>query len=96
VRIEAEVTTLAQIPEAIAAGVDVLLLDNMKPEQVVEAMALLPPRGDKTRPLIEVSGGVNLTTVRAYAEVGVDLISVGALTHSVPAADLSMEIVLSA
>lgn len=92
VRIECEVTELAQIDEALAAGVDLLLLDNMKPEQVREALARLPARGQPGRPLIEVSGGINLTTVRGYAEAGVDLISVGALTHSVGAADLSMEI----
>jgi nicotinate-nucleotide pyrophosphorylase (carboxylating) len=55
-------------------------------------MALLPARGERGRPLVEISGGVNLSTVRAYAEAGADLISVGALTHSVTAADLSLEI----
>lgn len=92
VRIECEVTRLDQIPEALAAGVDILLLDNMKPAEVRAAMALLPGRGEPGRPLIEISGGINLTTVRAYAEAGADLISVGALTHSVVAADLSLEI----
>lgn len=96
VRIECEVTELAQIDEALAAGVDLLLLDNMRPEQVREALARLPARGTPGRPLIEVSGGINLNTVRAYAEAGVDLISVGALTHSVGAADLSMEMSASA
>jgi nicotinate-nucleotide pyrophosphorylase (carboxylating) len=92
VRIECEVTRLDQITEALTAGVDILLLDNMRPAQVREALLLLPPRGDRERPLVEVSGGINLTTIRAYAEAGVDLISVGALTHSVTAADLSLEI----
>ena len=95
-RIECEVATLEQIPEALAARVDILLLDNMTPAKVVEALRLLPPKGDPRRPLVEVSGGVNMTTVRAYAETGVDLISVGALTHSASAADLSLEIVLGA
>lgn len=94
VRIECEVTELAQIPEALAAGVDILLLDNMSPATVISALQQLPAKGDPRRPLIEVSGGVNLSTVRAYAEAGADLISVGALTHSVTAADLSLEIIL--
>ena len=93
-RIECEITTLEQIPEALAAHVDILLLDNMTPAKVQEVLRLLPPKGDAWRPIVEVSGGVNLTTVRAYAETGVDLISVGALTHSASAADLSLEIVL--
>lgn len=93
VRIEVEVTTLEQLAEALAAGVELILLDNMRPEKVSEAMELLPAPETGRRPLIEVSGGVNLSTVRAYAEAGVDLISVGALTHSVAAADLSLEFV---
>lgn len=94
VRIECEVTTLEQIPEALAAGVDVLLLDNMGPQLVRQALGLLPPLGDARRPLVELSGGINLTTVRDYAETGADLISVGALTHSVMAADLSLEVLV--
>lgn len=93
VRIECEVTRLDQIPEALRARVDVLLLDNMSTDEVRDALALLPAVGDPRRPLVEVSGGINLHTVRAYAETGVDLISVGALTHSVTAADLSLELV---
>jgi nicotinate-nucleotide pyrophosphorylase (carboxylating) len=96
VRIEVEVTTLEQLAEALAVGAELVLLDNMRPEEVQEAMATLPAKGAPGRPLIEVSGGVNLSTVRAYAEAGVDLISVGALTHSVPAADLSLEILQGA
>ena len=59
---------------------------------VREAMATLPNVGTRGVPLIEVSGGVSLATVRAYAEAGADLISVGALAHSVTAADLSLEV----
>ncbi|MBL8636006.1 MAG: carboxylating nicotinate-nucleotide diphosphorylase [Myxococcales bacterium] len=92
VRIEAEITALEQIEDALSAGVEVLLLDNMSPELVREALTRLPSVGDPRRPLIEVSGGVSLATVRAYAEAGADLISVGALTHSVTAADLSLEV----
>ena len=92
VRIEAEVTSIEQVSKALAARADIILLDNMSPEMVREAMATLPKVGDPRRPLIEVSGGVSLATVRAYAEAGADLISVGALTHSVTAADLSLEV----
>ncbi|MBL9041713.1 MAG: carboxylating nicotinate-nucleotide diphosphorylase [Myxococcales bacterium] len=92
VRIEAEITTLEQVSDALAAGVEILLLDNMSPELVREALLRLPSPGDPRRPLVEVSGGVSLATVRAYAEAGADLISVGALTHSVTAADLSLEV----
>ena len=92
VRIEAEVTSIEQVSKALAARADIILLDNMSPEMVREARATLPNVGDPRRPLIEVSGGVSLATVRAYAEAGADLISVGALTHSVTAADLSLEV----
>jgi nicotinate-nucleotide pyrophosphorylase (carboxylating) len=95
-RVECEVARLEQIPQALARNVEILLLDNMDPATVKKALTRLPPKGDPKRPLVEVSGGIDLTTVRAYAEAGADLISVGALTHSVVAADLSMEIVLSA
>jgi nicotinate-nucleotide pyrophosphorylase (carboxylating) len=91
-RLEVEVEHMAQLAEALAEGADLVLLDNMTPDQVQAALATLPPRGDRRRPLIEVSGGVTLHTVRQYAEAGVDLISVGALTHSVRAADLSLEV----
>jgi nicotinate-nucleotide pyrophosphorylase (carboxylating) len=86
-KVQAEVTTLAQLDEALAAGAEALLLDNVTPEEarrLVERVAGRVP--------VELSGGVSLDTVRAYAEAGVDLISVGALTHSAPAADLSLEI----
>ncbi len=91
-RLEVEVDTVAQLAQALGEGAEIILLDNMTPEQVREALRLLPTRGDGRRPLIEVSGGITLHTARAYAEAGADLISVGALTHSVRAADLSMEI----
>lgn len=94
VLIECEVTTLAQVPEALQFGAAVILLDNMSPDMVRKALTHLPRRGDPLRPLVELSGGINLSTVRAYAETGADLISVGALTHSVTAADLSLEIVV--
>jgi nicotinate-nucleotide pyrophosphorylase (carboxylating) len=87
IKIEVECETLAQVDEAIRAGAEVILLDNMTLAQVREARAKV---GDKI--LLEVSGGVTIDTVRALAESGVDLISVGALTHSVKAVDISMRI----
>lgn len=86
-RIEAEVESLAEAQEAIRAGAEILLLDNMTPSQVSEVVQTL---GNQV--LLEVSGGVTLQTVRSYAEAGAHLISVGALTHSTRGVDLSMEL----
>jgi nicotinate-nucleotide pyrophosphorylase (carboxylating) len=85
-RIEVEVTTLDEVSEAVAAGADVVLLDNMDPATMRRAVELVAGRA-----LVEASGGITLETVRAVAETGVDLISVGALTHSAPALDLSLQ-----
>jgi nicotinate-nucleotide pyrophosphorylase (carboxylating) len=87
-RVEIECETLAQVEEALAAGADSILLDNMALDDICRARALAPVG----RVLLEVSGGVTLKGVRAIAETGVDLISVGALTHSASAVDLSMRI----
>ncbi len=86
-RMEVEVDRLDQIEPVLAAGVDLLLLDNFTPEQLRAAVALVAGRAT-----LEASGGVNLQTVRAIAESGVGLISVGALTHSVRALDLGLDI----
>jgi nicotinate-nucleotide pyrophosphorylase (carboxylating) len=86
-RIQIECETLAQVEEAIGAGATSILLDNMKPAEMRKARALV---GDAV--ILEASGGVTSETVREIAETGVDLISVGALTHSVKAVDLSMRI----
>lgn len=85
-KVEVEADTLEQVEQAIAAGADLVLLDNMDVEQLREAVAKC--RGHiKT----EASGGVNLMTVRAIAETGVDFISVGALTHSARAVDIGLD-----
>ncbi len=86
-RIEVEVTSMAQIEEALAAGADIVLLDNFEPATVAQAVKQIAGRA-----LVEVSGGITLDTVRAFAEAGPDLISVGALTHSARAVDLSLEL----
>jgi nicotinate-nucleotide pyrophosphorylase (carboxylating) len=84
-KIEIETETLAEVGEALAAGADIIMLDNMSNAMMREAVALIAGQA-----LTEASGGVNLATVRGIAETGVDIISVGALTHSAPAMDISM------
>jgi len=86
-RIEVECAALAQVDEALAAGADAILLDNMSVADLAAAV-----RHIAGRVLVEASGGVTLATIRAIAETGVDLISVGALTHSATAIDLSMKV----
>jgi nicotinate-nucleotide pyrophosphorylase (carboxylating) len=86
IKIEVEVTTLAQAEEAVAAGADIILIDNMDVPTMRQAVELIAGRA-----LVEASGGVRLETVRAIAETGVDLISAGALTHSAPALDISLD-----
>jgi nicotinate-nucleotide pyrophosphorylase (carboxylating) len=85
--IEVECETMAEVDEAVAARADVILLDNMRPADLREAVRRIAGRA-----LVEASGGITLETVGEVAEAGVDLISVGALTHSAPAVDLSMEL----
>jgi nicotinate-nucleotide pyrophosphorylase (carboxylating) len=87
-RIEVEVENLKDLQDAIEAGADIVMLDNMPVETIAEAVKIV-----KGRVTIEASGNMTLRTVRQVAETGVDLISVGALTHSAIAADISMKIV---
>ena len=90
-KVEVEAETAAQALEAAEAGADIILLDNMTPERIRETIAMIRAQGHD-RVLFEASGGITLTTLPAYAEAGVDIISLGALTHSVKALDLSLEI----
>jgi len=85
-RVEVEADRLDQVRDAVAAGADIILLDNMTLDQLREAVAVVAGRA-----LTEASGGVNLKTVRGIAETGVDLISVGAVTHSARSADLGLD-----
>jgi nicotinate-nucleotide pyrophosphorylase (carboxylating) len=88
--IEIEVRSLEELEQVLEHGAEAVLLDNMTPEQVRQAVELVRK---SSRPVpLEASGGITLENIRAYAETGVDFISVGALTHSVPAVDLSMRI----
>jgi len=87
-KIEVECKSLDQVDEAIESRADIILLDNMDLDTLSVAVGRVRAGGSA---LTEASGGVNLTTVRAIAETGVDLISVGALTHSAPALDISLD-----
>jgi nicotinate-nucleotide pyrophosphorylase (carboxylating) len=93
-KIEVEVDTLAQLVEALAVGVDIVLLDNFSDADTRSALALLAAHPGP-RPLVEVSGGITLERVPALAALGVDIISVGGLTHGARAVDLSLELALA-
>jgi nicotinate-nucleotide pyrophosphorylase (carboxylating) len=88
--VEVETTSLEEVKVALEAGVDRVMLDNMAPEMVRRAVRIISEW--TPRPEIEASGGVTLSSAREFAEAGVDYISVGALTHSAPALDLSLRI----
>jgi nicotinate-nucleotide pyrophosphorylase (carboxylating) len=89
-KIEVEAKTLPEVREALRAGAEVILLDNMTPALIRTAVGLIAGQA-----LVEVSGGIRFETLRDFALPGVDVISVGALTHSAPAADLSLTLVAS-
>src|SRR5207249_11867060 len=86
--IEVEARTLDEVRAAIEGAADLILLDNMAPPRIRQAAELI-----KNRAIVEVSGGVTLANVREIAACGPDLISIGALTHSAPAVDLSLDLV---
>ncbi len=89
--VEVEVESFAELEEAIAAGADMIMLDNMDIQPMREAVELCRQKDDSIK--IEASGGVTLDTVEKIAATGVDYISIGAITHSAPAVDISMEVV---
>ena len=86
-KIEVEVESMSELEEALAAGADIVMLDNFSPSSVDAAVALA-----KGRALVEVSGGITLERIAVLARAGVDVVSVGALTHSAPAADIGLDI----
>ena len=86
-KVEVEVETLAMLDEALAVGADIIMLDNFAPAELAVACERA-----KGRALLEVSGGITLERVAELGRLGVDLVSVGALTHSVVAADISLNI----
>jgi nicotinate-nucleotide pyrophosphorylase (carboxylating) len=87
IQIEAEARTVQEALDAVEAGVDIIMLDNMTVAEMTRAVELIAGRAE-----VEASGGIDLERVRAVAETGVDFISVGALTHSVKAMDISLEL----
>lgn len=87
VTVEVEVDRIAQLPEALEAGADVVLLDNMAPATLAEAVRLVAGRA-----VTEASGGITVETVRAVAATGVDVISVGWITHSAPRLDVALDL----
>jgi nicotinate-nucleotide pyrophosphorylase (carboxylating) len=89
-RIEIEVCDVEEAREAIEAGADELLLDNMSPGEMRKVVALVD--GRDPRPVLEASGGITLANVRQVAETGVDYVSMGAITHSAPSLDMSLEV----
>lgn len=89
-KVEVEVESPEELEEALGAGADAVLLDNMGPGEVRRAVSIV--REKRPEVLVEVSGGVDERSAKAYARAGADLVSVGALTHSAPAADLSLEV----
>lgn len=86
IRVEVETDNLDQVEECLTCGVDIIMLDNMSPDMMAQAVRLINGRA-----LVEASGGVNLATVEAIAKSGVDIISIGALTHSASACDIGMD-----
>lgn len=89
-KIEVEITNWAQLREAVEAGADIIMLDNQTPDEAAKLVKM--SRDLNPNVLIESSGGMDLDTVRSYAEAGVDLISVGRITHSARAVDISFKI----
>lgn len=87
-KIEIECDNIAQVKEAVKAGVDIIMLDNMNIENIKKALEII---GSKA--LVEASGGVNISNVRKIAQTGVDYISIGALTHSAPSVDIGLDFI---
>ncbi|MGH9235204.1 MAG: carboxylating nicotinate-nucleotide diphosphorylase [Acidimicrobiales bacterium] len=90
--VHVECGDLDEALQAVEAGADALLLDNMSPAQVAEVVAEVRA-SDPVRPLLEISGTVTLETIRSYASTGADLVSIGALTHSAPVLDIGLDVV---
>ena len=87
IRIEVETENLVQVQECLDCQADIIMLDNMNTDEMRQAVQLINGKA-----LVEASGGVTLETVRSIAATGVDLISVGRLTHSAPAVDIGMDL----
>jgi Quinolinate phosphoribosyl transferase, C-terminal domain len=91
-KIEVEATSPKQAVEAAQAGADIVLLDNMTPQEVKKSTGLLKTKKLRGNVLIEVSGGITRNNLASYAKTSVDVISVGSITHSARAIDMSLEL----
>jgi nicotinate-nucleotide pyrophosphorylase (carboxylating) len=89
--VEIEVSNTLEFQDAIQGKPDIIMLDNMTPKDVKACFEIR--RMSRTKPMLEVSGGINIDNIDQYANTGIDMISVGALTHSVKSIDVSLEIV---
>jgi len=89
-RVSVEVDTLTQLKKVLKYSPDVVLLDNMNAPTLIKAVAIVAAF-EEHRPILEASGGVTLQTVRGLAETGIDVISIGGLTHSAPNFDIGMD-----
>ena len=87
IKVEVEVQSMDQVRDALEAGANIIMLDNMSVPEMAAAMKVIEDRA-----IVEASGGITYDTVRAVAETGVDLISIGGLTHSVNALDISLDL----
>ncbi len=94
-KIEVEVKNVEEAIKAASLGADVIMFDNFKPEEVCRAVALLKEKGLRNRVLLEASGGINEDNIEKYAKCGVDVMSLGSLTHSAKSVDVSMKIPLN-
>jgi len=91
-KVEVEVTKVEDVSGAVEAGADIVMLDNFSPRKIEETVALLKKSGDYGKVLLEASGGITAGNIMEYASTGVDLVSVGEITHSPRALDISLEI----
>ncbi len=92
-KIEVEITTPADIVKIVEAGADIVMLDNMSVSEVKQAIELLIKKGFRKNVILEVSGGITLENLDEYAETGVDIISMGVLTHSYTSLNMSLEVI---
>jgi nicotinate-nucleotide pyrophosphorylase (carboxylating) len=91
-KIEIEVSSADQALEAAKAGADIIMLDNFSPHKIREAITLLKKKGLRDKVLIEASGGINEQNILEYVATGVDIVSLGEITDSVKALDISLEV----
>lgn len=91
-KIDIEVETINQLENALTANPDIIMLDNFQPDEIHQAIRIIRERSNTIKPLIEISGGINQENLKEYLISGVDVISLGALTHSVKAIDFSLKI----